>query len=237
MSEEKNFNLTLPIHVVLIEDSGFACLSTDSHTEQNPEYAVAFFPEESRAEEFIQKVGIENAEVRTVYSMADLVRFLKMFAKPHTHFAWNPQIIDDHVKTEWIDSIDSILGQLPPVSPDPEEKRPAPWRYPAYVVTDETGKNFVAIGTTMPDKKPVKAVVLFSSSDRAKKYRDESPIKGLKIQKIENHETMRTIFETWLNQFNAVVIDPIITHDGGEQSALCLWTESLWEKYFTNAAE
>lgn len=236
MSEEKSFNLEFPLHVVLIEDSGFACLTTDAHTEENPEYAVALFPEEASAEAFIEQVGIDKAEVRTVHSMSDFVRFLKMFAKPHTHIAWNPQITGEHVKTDWIDSMENIIAQLPPISSDPEEKRPAPWRYPAFLVTDESGKNFVAISTVMPDKKPVKAVVMFSSSERAKKYRDESPLKGLKIQTIENHETMRGIFEKWRDQFNAVVIDPLITNQS-EQSALCLWIDSLWEKYFQNSAE
>jgi hypothetical protein len=42
---------------------------------------------------------------------------------------------------------------------------------------------------------------------------------------------MPEIFRIWKSFYDAVAVDPVIADDG-KQSAICLWTESLWEKYF-----
>ncbi len=229
---EKICQIRLPLHVVLIEN-GFVCLSTDAHTEHNPEFAIALFQEEDAAEQFVKKASILDAEVRTVFTYKDLVFFLTMFNKPYTHLAWNPQITEDEsVKTEWIDSIDNILAQLPPVSKQEGEDRAAPWQYPAYVMSESgVEKKYVAINTQMPDGKPISAVVLFSSSDIADTFSKKSKIPGLIVEKVENHAQMTEIFRNWKMIFDAVAVDPVISDDG-KQSAICLWTESLWEKYF-----
>ncbi len=230
--QEKSFEFEVPVHVVLI-GNGFASLSTDSSTDENPEFAVAIFPDEQSAENFNTQLGIEGSEVRTIYTIKDLVQFLRMFKKPHTHIAWNPQIIEGEViKTDWIGSIEDILSQLPPVSSEENESRPAPWQYPAYVMKDSSPEqNYVSINAQMPDGKPVFAVVLFSSSSNAEQFKQKSQLRGVTILKVENHTQMTQVFKDWLPQFNAVAVDPVVGEDG-KQNALCLWTESLWEKYF-----
>ena len=229
---EKTCQLRLPLHVVLIEN-GFVCLSTDAHTEENPEFAIALFQEERAAEKFVEKAAILGAEVRTVFTYKDLVFFLTLFNKPYTHLAWNPQVTEDGaVKTEWIDSIDNILEQLPPVSKQEGEDRAAPWQYPAYVMSEPgLEKKYVVINTQMPDGKPISAVVLFSSSAIADEFSKKSNILGLTVEKVENHAQMTEIFRVWKSLYDAVAVDPVIADDG-KQSAICLWTESLWEKYF-----
>lgn len=229
---ERACQFHLPLHVVLIEN-GFVCLSTDAHTEDAPEFAVALFQEEQSALNFTEKAAILGAEVRTVYTLKDLVYFLVMFNKPYTHIAWNPQITEaGEVKVEWIDSIINILTQLPPVSKNTDEDRPAPWQYPAYVMTESgVEKKYVSINTHMPDGKSVSAVALFSSSIIADDFIKTSKLPGLTLQKVENHKQMTEIFRDWLPIYNAVAVDPVISADG-KQSAICLWTESLWEKYF-----
>jgi hypothetical protein len=107
----------------------------------------------------------------------------------------------------------------------------SPWNYPVYVVAQDTG--FACIRGSTSDGRPLTAIAVFTSSERAQSYLRDAGEIGQLCELVDMPLTRRFLNSLALEVL-AVAVDPVV-HPSGRQAKYCFDIATLLENYLVAA--
>jgi len=204
-----------PVYVIKV-GSGYAIMATPDSPEEKPEYAVLVFTKEELAEQFIEAIGLENADVRFLRDERELGRVIAAQPAEVTHIAIDSSLKDGHLETNCLTLYEMVKNHMPLAR--------SPWDYPVFFLRQTNG-NYSAIQT---EKSLV--IAMFTSNQLAKDYRAklERPSQ-YELARVETPKTLLEFLKGLPEEITAVAFNP--TMDGQSTKAQCLEVSKLIEKF------
>ncbi|MBQ9454208.1 MAG: hypothetical protein IJU53_00900 [Thermoguttaceae bacterium] len=206
-----------PVYVIKV-GSGYAIMATPDSPEEKPEYAVLVFRKEELADQFIEAVGLESADVRYLRDERELGRVLASQPAEVTHIAIDSSLKDGHLETTCLTLYEMIKNHMPLAR--------SPWDYPVFFLRQKNG-SYSAVQT---EKSLV--IAMFTSNQLAKDYRSklDHPAQ-YELTRIETPKTLLEFLKALPETITAVAFNP--TMDGQSTKAQCLEITKLIEKFLS----
>lgn len=208
-----------PVFVIRI-GSGYATMVTPESPEEKPEYAILVFTTEELAENFIEAVGIQDAEVRFLRNERELGRVLAMQPAEVTHIAIDSILKDGHLETNCLTLYEMIKNHMPLAR--------SPWDYPVFFLRQSNGQ-LSAIAT---EKSLVAA--MFTSNQKAKDYRAKLDRPSqYELIRVETPRQLLDFLQNLPEEISAAAFNPTIDDEANHTAVQCLEISKIIEKFLT----
>lgn len=205
-----------PVYVIRI-NSGYATMETPDSPQDKPEYAILVFTTEKLADEFIEAVGIEDAEVRFLRNERELGRVIAIQPAQVTHIAIDSVLSAGRLETNCQTLYDMVQTMLLARSP---------WDYPVFFLRRSNGQ-FAAIAT---EKSLV--IALFTNNQKAKEYRAklERP-SAYELLRIETPKRLHDFLKELPEEIQAVAFNPAVDENEKHSAVQCMEISKIIEKF------
>ncbi len=209
-----------PVFIIRV-GSGYATMATPDSPEEKPEYAILVFTTESLAEDFIQAVGLEGAEVRFLHDERELGRVLAVQPEGVTHIAVDSVLKDGHLQTECLTLYEMVKKHLLYAR--------SPWDYPVFFLRQTDG-NYAAITTAEQQL----VLAMFTANQKAKEYR--SRLEHSSRYELLRVESPKRLLDFLLNlpkNLSAIALNPSVDENSKHSAVQCMAISKLIEKFLT----
>ncbi|MBQ2820661.1 MAG: hypothetical protein IJF17_03645 [Thermoguttaceae bacterium] len=205
-----------PVYVIRI-NSGYATMETPDCPQDKPNYAILVFTTEKLAEDFIEAVGIEDAEVRFLRNERELGRVIAIQPAQVTHIAIDSILSDGHLETNCLTLYDMIKTMTLARSP---------WDYPVFFLRQTNGQ-FAAIATENS-----LVIALFTTNQKAKDYRAklERP-SAYELLRVETPKQLHDFLKDLPEEIQAVAFNPMVDENQNHTAVQCMEIAKIIEKF------
>lgn len=204
-----------PIYLIP-HQTGYVSILADDGSDQ--QMLVVYTCRESAAE-FMDDHGLPG-QPRALQNAREFRWLLDALRAPVTQVAFDPRVVQRHARTRWKVSIPALRDKH--LTADF-----SPWNYPIYVVAQDTG--FACIQGQASDGRPLMAIALFTSSERAEDYLESTGESG-QLCKVGDMALARRLLDSLPLEVFSVAIDPVVDNSV-RKARHCFDIATLLEKY------
>ncbi len=205
-----------PVYVIRI-NSGYATMETPDSPQDKPDYAILVFTTEKLAEDFIEAVGIEDAEVRFLRNERELGRVIAIQPAQVTYIAIDSVLADGRLETNCLTLYDMVKTMTLARSP---------WDYPVFFLRRSNGQ-FAAIAT-----KESFVIAFFTSNQKAKDYRAKlDRPSAYDLLRIETPKQLHDFLKELPEDIQAVAFNPTVDENDNHAAVQCMEISKIIEKF------
>ena len=210
-----------PIYLIP-HQGGYVSIAVNDRSDD--QMLVVYTSEESAAG-FMEDHGLPGTP-RPLQNAREFGWLLDAVQAPVTRVAFDPQVMDRRANPRWEIPVKELRDEH--LAADL-----SPWNYPVYVVAQDAG--FACIRGHASDGRPLTAIAVFTSSERAQSYLQDANEIGQLCELLDMPSTRRFLDSLALEVF-AVAVDPVV-HQSGRSAKYCFDIATLLEKYLVAANE
>jgi hypothetical protein len=214
-----NISWTYPVYLIPHEAGYVSIVANDGSVDQ----MLVVYTCEQAAIAFMDDHGLPGVP-RPLANGREFRWLLDALRKPVTRVAFDPQIADRRAHPRWEVPVKTLRDEH--LSADL-----SPWNYPVYVIAQGTG--FASIHGRASDGRPLTAIAVFTTSERACDYLRDAGETGELCELTDLRLTRRFLDRLALEIF-AVAVDPVVD-DAGRTAKYCFDIATLLEKYLVAA--
>jgi hypothetical protein len=212
------FSWNYPIFLIP-HGGGYASIVDPEDT--NRQLLVVFTKEEPALAFFVEFNILGRP--RALKNSREFAWLLQSLQEPVTRVAFDPKPAQGEVNAAWTVAVATLLNHHLAVDF-------SPWNYPSFVIAEESG--FASIEGQSSDGRPLTAVGVFTSADKARDYLSATDSKGT-LCELKNVDEARRFLESLDVNVFAVALDPTVK-DGQHTAKHCFDIATLLEKYLVN---
>ncbi len=187
------------------------------------EQMLVVYTREQSAVDFMEDHGLAGTP-RPLQNAREFRWLLEALRAPVTRVAFDPVIKQRQASPRWEVGVQSLLN-------DHLAADFSPWNYPVYVIAQDTG--FACIRGRASDGRPLTAVAVFTSSEKATAYLESAEETGELCELADMNLTRRFLSSLALEVFS-VALDPVVEHST-RTAKYCFDIATLLEKYLVAA--
>jgi hypothetical protein len=200
--------------------AGFVSIAANDGSD---EQMLVVYTCEPSASEFMDDHGLPGSP-RPLQNAREFGWLLDALRAPVTRVAFDPRVVDRQAHVRWEIPVKTLRDEH--LAADL-----SPWNYPVYVVAQDTG--FVCIHGQASDGRPLTAIAVFTSSERADRYLQAAGETGHLCELADMQRTRRFLDSLALEVF-AVAVDPV-ADESTRTAKYCFDIATLLEKYLVAA--
>jgi hypothetical protein len=175
------------------------------------------------AADFMDDHGLPGSP-RPLQNAREFGWLLDVLRAPVTQVAFDPQVVDRQANPRWAIPVKALRDEH--LTADW-----SPWNYPVFVVAQDHG--FASIHGKTSDGRPLTAIAVFTSSERAGRYLRDAGETG-QLCELSDMPHARRFLESLSLEIFSVAIDPVV--DASVRKArYCFDIATLLEKYLIEA--
>ncbi len=214
-----DINWEYPIYLIPHQDGYVSIFAHDGSEDQ---MLVVYTCRES-AVEFMDDHGLPG-QPSALQNAREFRWLLDALRAPVTQVAFDPRVVQRRARTRWKVSIDALRDKH--LAADY-----SPWNYPVYAIAQDTG--YACIQGRASDGRPLTAIALFTSSERAEDYLESAGENG-QLCEIGDMALARRLLNSLPLEVFSVAIDPVVD-DSVRKARHCFDIATLLERYLVSA--
>jgi hypothetical protein len=214
-----NITWNYPIYLIP-HQAGYVSIAADDGSDDQ---MLVVYTCEASAAGFMEDHGLPGTP-RPLRNAREFGWLLDALRAPVTRVAFDPEVTDRRANPRWEIPVKKLRSKH--LAADF-----SPWNYPVYVVAQDTG--FACIRGQASDGRPLTAIAVFTSSERARSYLRDAGEIGQLCELVDMRLTRRFLDALALEIF-AVAVDPVV-HEAGRKAKYCFDIATLLEKYLVAA--
>jgi len=215
-----NPSWSYPLYLIPHEGGYVSIVSAETH--RGSDQLLAVFTEEQRVREFMVHVGIDAAPF-LLHNDREFIWMLRRLNDPVTRVTFDPAAEKDADQPGWTLSLESLLKNH-------LEADYSPWNYPIFVIAQDSG--FVSIKGESDDGRPLIAIAVFTSHEKAETYLKATDEEGSLCELADMKQTRQFLGGLAIEVFS-VALDVIAVSDRRIASH-CFDIATLMEKYLVS---
>jgi hypothetical protein len=196
-----NITWNYPIYLIPHQAGYVSIAANDGSDEQ----MLVVYTCEASAASFMQDHGLPGTP-RPLRNAREFGWLLDALRAPVTRVAFDPEVTDRRANPRWEIPVHELCGKH--LAADF-----SPWNYPVYVAAQDTG--FACIQGQASDGRPLTAIAVFTSSERAQTYLQDAGVSGQLCELADMPSTRRFLRALALEIF-AVAVDPVVDQAGSK---------------------
>jgi hypothetical protein len=206
-----------PLYVIPL-GGGYVSV-VDSPTADAPQQMLAVFTSLPVAESFVQVHQLDCAP-KPLHNGREFGWLLQSLRAPVTQVAFDPEAGEQRVTSRWTVGVQQLLEHHLQVDS-------SPWNYPVFVVRQQEG--YASIEGHADDGRSLRAVCLFTSSDKAQAYLQDTGLEAT-VQSLPDRQAARQLLEQMVPDVTAVALDAVVS-EGKHSARYCFPIQVLLDKY------